>query len=89
LVITGAIQASYDENHRIPEDLSLIAVTSPHVAGMTVPNLTSVDIPVSEMGQIGAEILIRLIEGEVDRPIQRILRGQLTVRHSTGPCKRE
>jgi DNA-binding LacI/PurR family transcriptional regulator len=84
----GIIQAALELGLRIPEDLSIVAITSPRQAETFTPSLTTMDFPASEMGRLGAELLIRQLEakgGEVE-PIHRLLRAELAVRRSTGPA---
>ena len=86
--ITGGItRAIYDRGLKIPEDMSLMGVVSPHIAELTTPPLTTIDFPYHEMGRIGADMLIRQLEGE-DVSTQLLLTPPLTIRQSSGPCKR-
>lgn len=84
----GAVQALSERGLRIPEDFSIVAITSRRMAEMTTPTLTSAEIPVAEMGRIGTELLIRQLEGAGDEPTQQILPARLTTRQSSGPCPR-
>lgn len=84
VIYFGVAQALMERGLRVPEDFSIVAITSPRMAGMTTPALTSVDIPAAEMGRIGAEMLIRRLEGEEEQPTQLILSPELTVRQSSG-----
>ncbi len=92
--IGGIIQAVGDAGRSIPRDLSFIAITSPAQAEGFVPAVTTLDFPAAEMGRLGAELLIRqlqTLEGgepvrDVVQPVQRLLRAELTIRGSTGPC---
>ena len=81
----GAVQALSERGLRIPQDFSIVAITSRRMAEMTTPTLTSAEMPVAEMGRIGTELLIRQLEGETDGPTQLILPAELTVRQSSGP----
>lgn len=83
----GITRAIYDRGLKIPEDISLVGVLSPHIAEMNTPSLTTVDFPFHEMGHMGAEMLIRQLEGE-EVATQLLLRPPLTIRQSTGPCMR-
>jgi DNA-binding LacI/PurR family transcriptional regulator len=56
------------------------------MAEMTVPPLTSIDFPYTMMGYMGAELLIRQLEGETVA-VQELLKPPLTVRQSSGPCR--
>jgi DNA-binding LacI/PurR family transcriptional regulator len=89
--LAGLLRRTRDRGEAIPGDRSFIAVTSDRVARHLAPPLTTVDFPVAEMGRIGAELLIRQLEGgEADRAgqddTQVLLRGELRVRKSSGPA---
>jgi DNA-binding LacI/PurR family transcriptional regulator len=81
----GVIRATSDRGLAIPEDISLIAIFSPHLAELTTPALTTVDFPFEEMGRIGAKLLIQRLEGQDEGPSQLLLKPPLTVRRSSGP----
>lgn len=83
----GVTRAIFDKGLKIPEDISLIGVISPLVAEMTTPPLTTIDFPFNEMGRIGADMLIRQLEGE-EVSSQLLLHPPLIVRQSSGPCTR-
>jgi DNA-binding LacI/PurR family transcriptional regulator len=85
---SGMVRAARDLGRRIPDDLSIVAVTTPKQAEVSIPALTTMDFPATEMGRIGVELLIRQLEaegGELE-PIHRLLRAELTVRQSSGPA---
>ena len=52
------------------------------------PMLTTVAIPVDEMGKIAGKLLIDRIEGGHKIPVKAILPYQLIVRESCGPAKK-
>jgi DNA-binding LacI/PurR family transcriptional regulator len=89
--IGGLIRGMADRGEQIPGDRSLVAVTSDRAACQFSPALTTVHFPVAEMGQIGAELLIRQLEGGEVNDValaerQILLRGALRVRDSAGPA---
>jgi DNA-binding LacI/PurR family transcriptional regulator len=84
-VIAGVNQAANEAGLRIPEDLSHISVVSSHYADLLTPALTAIDLPSSQMGRIGVEILLRQLEDRTVQPIQQLLTPTLTVRASTLP----
>ena len=86
-VIGGMVQAAHDHGLRIPDDLSLVAVVSERLAKLFTPALTTVDFPSAEMGRMGAELLIRRLEGGGNEPTHCLLRADLSVRHSSGPYR--
>ncbi len=84
----GVIQALHDKGVRIPNDFSIVAKVPSRIAEMMTPPLTAVDVPTGELGRIGAEMLIRQLEGEEEQPMQLVLSPKLTVRQSSGPYSR-
>src|SRR5581483_11765242 len=80
----GVIRALTDCSLKVPEDVSLFAVVSPHLAEMTTPTLTAIDFPFAEMGHLAASMLISKLEGKEQEPSQLLLKPDLTVRRSTG-----
>jgi DNA-binding LacI/PurR family transcriptional regulator len=87
--LSGVVQAVWDAGLRIPEDFSIIGIMSPASAQLPTLAVTSLDFPMADMGRIGAELLIQQLDGEPVQPQQLVLRPALTIRQSTGPCKRQ
>ena len=83
----GITRALNDRGLEIPRDISLVGVVSPLIAEMSTPHLTAVDFPFNEMGRMGADMLIRQLEGE-EVATQLLLRPPLRIRQSSGPCTR-
>lgn len=81
----GVIRATSDRGLSIPDDVSLVAIFSPHLAELTTPSLTSIDFPFEEMGRIGVKLLIQKLEGQEESPSQLLLKPPLTVRRSSAP----
>lgn len=84
----GVIRALTDQALKVPDDVSLFAVVSPHLAEMTTPTLTAIDFPFAEMGRLAANMLISRLEGKEEEPSQFLLKPSLTVRRSTGPARK-
>jgi DNA-binding LacI/PurR family transcriptional regulator len=88
---TGAaavMAAARDEGLRVPDDFSLVGFLAPQLAELLTPSLTNIDFPAFEMGQLGAEMLIKRLAGKEVPPTQLLLRPPLTVRESTAPVRR-
>lgn len=81
----GIIRALSDRGLHIPDDFSLVAIFSPHLAEMTTPALSSVDFPFHEMGRLGTQMLIQKLNGQETVPSQILLKPPLTIRASSGP----
>jgi DNA-binding LacI/PurR family transcriptional regulator len=87
--IPGIMQAIADRDWRIPDDFSLVViVSSPRVAELMTPPLTTSDTPAAELGRLGVELLIQQLEGEEKGTLQKLVPCRLIVRGSTGPCLR-
>ncbi len=84
-ICAGVYQAAYEMGLRIPDDLSVIALVSQYAAEKTTPAVTRVDLPASEMGRIGAELLIEQLEGHNNGETQLLLAAELIIQQSTGP----
>ncbi|CAA9541925.1 MAG: Transcriptional regulator, LacI family [uncultured Thermomicrobiales bacterium] len=88
-LVPGMLRAGRAAGLDVPDDLSIMALASHRVAEAASPPLTAVDFPAVEMGRLGAEMLIaRLEDGPASRPTQHLLRGDLTLRGTTGPAPR-
>ncbi len=86
--ILGVMQAIADRGQRIPDDFSLVTiVSSPRVAEMTMPPLTTMAPPAAELGRRGIELLIQQLEAPRRDVPQELLPCRLVVRGSTGPCR--
>lgn len=60
----GVLRALYTRNMRVPDDCSVVGVTTAQVAEWTIPRLTSVDLPLSAMSERAAGLLLRKLSGE-------------------------
>ena len=78
----GAMKAAKEAKIRIPDDLSLISIDDIETVQYLSPMLTTVHVPVDEMGQMVAKILIDRIEGEHTIPLKLYLPFYLAVRES-------
>jgi LacI family transcriptional regulator len=84
LCAEGAMRAIRELNLRIPQDLAVVGYDDTNFATMTQPPLTSVHLPIAEMGTTAARMLIDRLEGkELDDP-NPILPVSLTIRNSCG-----
>ncbi len=79
----GMIRALQDLNLRVPDDVSIVGFDDIEAAGFTVPRLTTVRQPLSEMGKIAARcVLNRLHQTEKFRE-EITVEPSLVVREST------
>jgi DNA-binding LacI/PurR family transcriptional regulator len=82
-VLGGLVAGTYDCGRRIPEDLSLVTMVPQKYARIFTPALTTIDFPAAQMGRLGAEMLIRRLEGGEDRATHVLLQGELVAGRST------
>lgn len=78
----GAIRAIKDLGLKIPKDISVISIDDIDTARYLSPMLTTVHIPVEEMGQMAAKILIDRIHGGHSLPMKINLPCHLARRDS-------
>ena len=83
LLALGAIRAATVRNRLVPTDLSVTGYNDMPFVDMLQPPLTTVRVPYRQMGEMAAELLIKLLT-QPDQPAASIqLTPTLTVRAST------
>lgn len=85
--VPGILQAVRAQGLRIPEDVSVVGLTSDTLAEIITPPLTGLNFPAREMGDEAARILIAQLEGSLRAVQQTLLPATLRVRGSTGPAR--
>lgn len=71
------------KNHiQVPQDISVIGYDDIEIASMVHPSLTTVHQPIDKMVQAGAEMLLRIIQGEKERGERRVMTPWLVERES-------
>ncbi|WP_302467479.1 LacI family DNA-binding transcriptional regulator [Shouchella clausii] len=63
LVAIGALKACNEHNIRVPDDLSIVTLHDAEIAAMMTPALTTVKLPLYEMGETAVKQLVSLIDG--------------------------
>lgn len=86
----GALRALHQHQRRVPEDCSLIGVSRRTWANWSNPQLTSSDIPLNDMVQKGASLILQQLakvdgDGSDFAPQEFIFPAKLVVRESTAP----
>ncbi|HHW12776.1 MAG TPA: LacI family transcriptional regulator [Firmicutes bacterium] len=79
----GVFKALNEAGLRIPDDISLIGHNNYDIAELIQPPLTTIDVPIEQLGSIAAEILFDLINGK-QPPKRTILKTKLIIR---GSCR--
>lgn len=59
LMAGGAIQAILDKGYKVPEDISVVGFDNREFSNYTTPKITTIDIPLSNMGKKAIELLHR------------------------------
>jgi DNA-binding LacI/PurR family transcriptional regulator len=80
----GCLVTALNSGLRVPEDVSIAGMDNIQPARYIMPPLTTVDIPMIELGKQAATRLYSLIEGKSVPPLT-VLRHELVIRGSTAP----
>ncbi|MBU5479782.1 LacI family DNA-binding transcriptional regulator [Blautia sp. MSJ-19] len=84
----GVIHALKEKNFRIPEDISVISVDDIETAQYLSPMLTSIHIPLEDLGRMTAKTLIDRINGGHRLPMKISLPFYIAKRDSCGKLSR-
>jgi len=80
----GVYQGLRERRIKIPEDFSLVGYDDSELAQSMEPPLTSVRVPLYEMGIHGAQIVLDMLGEPEYSPVQRLLPTWLVPRQSVG-----
>ncbi len=84
LMALGAIYAAQDAGLDVPRDMAVVGYDNRDFTHIVRPSLTSVSMPVYEMGRLAAELLVHQINEGRSEVDERKVRGQLFIRESCG-----
>lgn len=84
LAAVGVLRALYEAGVRVPEDMALVGFHGLELGRYTTPSLTSIGHARSELGEMGAQLVLDLIEGHRPEAVEQILPVELIVRESCG-----
>jgi LacI family transcriptional regulator len=87
ILAAGALQALYEANLRIPDDISVVGFDDT-TARILSPRLTSVAQPMAQLGKTALQLALAQIDDPDTPPQTIILSPHLVVRDSTGPVPR-
>lgn len=82
----GAITALREAGIGVPDEVSVVGFDGTKVGEYCTPRLTSVRVPLREMGRKGVELLLRQIGEEVVEVEATMLPTRLVTRESSGPA---
>lgn len=79
----GACLALHRQGLRVPQDVSVVGFDDLLASRHTLPPLTTVHQPAYEMGQLAAQAMLQMLQGE--RPDMQMPAPRLVLRESTSP----
>ncbi len=81
----GAVKYLQERGLRIPGDVGIVGVNDDPVTSYIQPSLTTIRVPIFDLGRTAAQLLIDMVADRSDTPRHVVLPVSLVVRHSTGP----
>jgi LacI family transcriptional regulator len=82
----GAIRVARARGLRVPEELSVVGFDDVEFATVVAPGLTTIRQPLAELGRMGVDRLVRLLQGRRLEAMNVELGTRLVVRESTAPA---
>lgn len=70
----------------VPRDFSVTGVALAHWAETVTPQLTSADVPATQLGQLAVELLVERLTDPDEPPRHHLLAPPISLRASTGPA---
>ena len=87
MVETALYSAVHEAGLRVPDDISILGLTTPNGPKLTSPALTAMEFPAWSMAYEAGRMMIDELEG-VDAGIKQVLREpSLIIRSSTSPAR--
>ncbi len=83
----GVYQALYEQNIRIPDDMSVIGFDDVMYSAQMSPPLTTIHQPLVEIGRMATNMLLQLISGLPLDSLHVELSTSLVVRQSCAPAR--
>lgn len=88
MMAVGCYEAAKSSHIKIPDDVAIVGFDDIFLGRLLSPRLTTVHVPISELGSKAIHYLLRMIEGEVDpdQPYREEISTALIIGGSCG-CK--
>jgi DNA-binding LacI/PurR family transcriptional regulator len=80
----GIIDAALAAGLSLPDDLAVVGFDDTRIAAMTRPRLTTVRVPMSNMGAAAIDLLVQRLDDPKRPATKLILESELVVRESCG-----
>jgi DNA-binding LacI/PurR family transcriptional regulator len=84
MVAMGALRALQEEGVSVPQELAIVGFDDITAARFITPALTTVHVPTFGLGWSGAELVIRIVDGDRPKHIRFLLDTELVIRESCG-----
>jgi alanine racemase len=84
IIAIGAMREAIERGLRLPADLSFAGFDDIPLSAWVTPPLTTVAQPARKKGQLAAELLLQLLQGQEETSSHHLLPAQLVVRSSVG-----
>lgn len=84
----GALKALKEHKLKVPRDVSLIGINDMETVRYLDPMLTTIHVPLEEMGKMTIKLLSDRIEGGHRTPTKIVIPGSLITRESCGPARK-
>lgn len=85
LAAAGAIEALREAGLQVPRDVSVVGYDGTEVCDYFSPRITTIDVPLREIGAVSMKLLMRRINGEAQRSETVMLPTRLKEGESTAP----
>ena len=82
LMAIGAMRALQERGLKVGEDVAVIGFNNTILGACVQPALTSVHVPIYELGQIAVQMLVAQIYGSGEGPDHQVLPAHLVIRDS-------
>ena len=84
MMALGAMSVLRDAGLRVPDDIAIAGFDDIPPAALTTPGLTTMAMPMGELGRAAAIVLAEQLNGTVVEAVRKVFDPQLVVRHSSG-----
>jgi LacI family transcriptional regulator len=86
MMAVGAYKAAADSGLKIPDDVALVGFDDIYLSQFLTPRLTTVHVPLMELGRKAVQYLLNMINDNVDRsrPYSETLATELRIGGSCG-----
>jgi LacI family transcriptional regulator len=86
LAAAGALRAIHEAGLDVPQDISIVGFNDLSSVAATAPPLTTLRLPLHDMGMMAAERLLAMLHGERVPAVATMIPVTLICRESTGPA---